>query len=140
MNAILTVYAAEYEHAIRKAVTLGVGATYWNVGGSDDAVTYASGDFKFRYYPQGLALSAFSAGGSLGYSRVNFKSTSSGLDESAGGVSLGFLMEYQWLLGATKNFAVTVGAGAKTLFVNGVDNADFTGRYPTLRLSIGYAF
>lgn len=49
---------------------------------------------------------------------------------------------YQWLLGLQRNFAVALGAGAKAIFINDKDfsSADFIARYPTARISVGYAF
>ena len=52
------------------------------------------------------------------------------------------LLEYQWLMGAKKSFALALGGGAKALIVNEdqVTNSTFTAHYPTARVSIGYAF
>jgi len=141
LSAMLTVYSGEYERSMSKSVTWGLGGTYWDAGDAGDEVKYSSGDFKLRYYPMGSALYGFSVGGTVGYSSV--KGTSStGVDETAGGASVGILLEYQWLMGQQKNFALALGAGAKALMVNDDDisSADFTAHYPTARVSIGWAF
>ena len=140
LSAMMTVYAAEFERAASTNVTWGFGATYWDAGEDGDELTYGSADVKLRYYPR-AALDGFSFGGSLGYASVS-ASASGGPDESASGVTLGMLLEYQWLLGANRNFSVALGAGAKALFVDedDVNDDDFTPRYPTARLSIGWAF
>lgn len=141
LGAILTVYAAEFERAATSSLTWGVGATYWETGEEGDELSYGSADVKMRYYP-GAALHGFSFGGSLGYASVGATSTE-GIDESVSGLSVGVLLEYQWLLGAKRNFSVSLGGGAKALMGvrdDEVSSSDFTARYPTGRLSIGYAF
>jgi hypothetical protein len=97
---------------------------------------------KFRYYPQGTALQGFSFGASLGFAKVTGEdnsTTPTEVSESVG--TFGVLLEYQWLLGAKKKFAVTLGAGAKKLML---DEDDFTSEviaaYPTARVSVGFAF
>ena len=141
LSAMMTVYSGEFERQATKSVSWGVGATYWSAGDSGDEVNYTSGDLKLRYYPSGSALAGFSLGMSAGFSNVGAKSTS-GVDESVGGPSIGILLEHQWLMGAKKSFALSLGGGAKMLMVNEdeVTNSTFTARYPTARVSIGYAF
>ncbi len=141
LNAvILTMYSAEYERKTGSAVSVGVGGTYWDVG-EDDDLTYASGDLKLRYYPQGTALQGFSFGGSVGFSSIS-ATTFEGVDESASGPSLGILIEYQWLMGVQRNFALTLGVGAKAVMVDEdeISSDDFIARYPTARISVGFAF
>jgi hypothetical protein len=140
LSAMLTVYSGEYERAFGKAASWGVGATYWNAGDTGDEVSYTSGDFKLRYYPQGSSLNGFSVGGSVGYSTVS--ETFGTTEAEQGGVSVGVLLEYQWLMGAKKNFSMTLGAGAKALMVNEDDfsGSEVTARYPTARVSVGYAW
>ena len=141
LTAVFTVYSAEYERQTAGALTVGVGGTYWSLGDATDELTYKSADVKLRYYPNGTALSGFSFGGTVGFTSVSGTSTS-GFDESAGGPSFGVLLEYQWLMGAKQNFSVALGAGAKALSVKQetFTSGDFTARYPTARISVGYAF
>jgi hypothetical protein len=146
LAAMFTVLAAEYERKGGTSWTWGVGIT--NVGLDDDASTaeasYNSADLKFRYYPQGVALQGFSFGASIGGTKVTNKddSTVPPIDESASAGSFGVLLEYQWLLGARKKFAVALGVGAKMLTVDEDEfsNDDIIVRYPTARISVGYAF
>jgi hypothetical protein len=141
LTAMMTIFSGEFERSASKSVSWGVGATYWDAGDAGNAVKYSSGDFKLRYYPSGVALAGFSLGGSVGFSNVKGTSTT-GADESAGGASLGVLLEYQWLMGTKRNFALALGAGAKTLMVDDktISSSDFTAHYPTARVSVGYAF
>ncbi|MFL5593559.1 MAG: hypothetical protein ACJ78M_03165 [Gemmatimonadaceae bacterium] len=142
INAMLTAYSAEYEHQTGGAVTVGVGGTYFEVGDGLDEVKYKSADLKLRYYPNGAALMGFSFGGTAGFSTLTGSDISSGDEVSASGPSVGVLLEYQWLMGASRNFSVALGAGAKAVFVkdNDVTSDNFTTRYPTVRISVGYAF
>lgn len=141
LAAMLTVYAAEYERKTGTAMTLGIGGTYWDAGEGDDLV-YTSGDLKLRYYPQGTALQGFAFGGTVGYTSVSATSLIDGSNESANGPSFGVLLEYQWLMGASKNFALTLGAGAKAVMVDEDEftSNDFIARYPIARVSVGWAF
>jgi hypothetical protein len=143
LNAMMTVYSGEYERAVGKAVSFGLGGTYW--GADDDTgdeASYTSGDVKLRYYPSGTALMGFSFGASAGYTSVSATDAGSTIDESEAGPTFGILLEYQWLMGASKSFSVALGAGAKMLFIDeeNVTNESFTARYPTARVSVGFAF
>ena len=142
LNAMMTVFAGEYEHGLGKAASWGIGATYWDAG--DESVSelkYSSADVKVRYYPQGTTLQGFSIGGSVGFTQA--KETAGSTETSQSAPSLGVLLEYQWLMGAKKSFSMSLGAGAKALFLdedNFSSGGDFTARYPTARISIGYAW
>jgi hypothetical protein len=135
LNAVFQFYSAEYERAATKAVSWGLGGNFFT-GAFDDDFNYASGEFKLRYYPAGIALQGFSVGGALGITRV------SGVNESASGPSLGVLLEYQWLMGEKKNFAVALGVGAKALMIDddAFSSNDVVARYPTARISVGWAY
>jgi hypothetical protein len=134
LNAMFTAYSAEYERKIGAAATIGV-------GDGVDEVSFKSGDVKLRYYPNGSALMGFSFGGTAGFTSVT-GTDFNGAEESVSGPTIGILLEYQWLLGVQKNFSVALGAGAKAVFVkdNTITSDDFTTRYPTVRVSVGYAF
>jgi hypothetical protein len=141
INAVFTDYSAEYERATSGALTFGVGGTYFNIGEGVDEVTYKSADLKLRYYPNGIALMGFSFGGTAGFSSISGKDFD-GTEESASGASVGVLLEYQWLLGVQRNFSVALGVGAKAVFVkdNAFTSDNFVPRYPTARVSVGFAF
>lgn len=140
LSAMMTVYSGEFERRVGQNISLGVGGTFWDASedNTGNEVTYTSGDIKLRYYP-GVALRGFSMGVSGGYTNVS--ETISGTKSSSGAPSFGALLEYQWLMGARSNVAVTLGAGAKMLFLDEQEvGADVTLRYPTARISIGYGF
>jgi len=143
LNAvILTMYSGEYERRIGRELSFGFGATYWDLGEDSNELTYKSGDLKLRFYPQGNALHGFSFGGSVGLTSISALSFDGTTEESASGPSFGILIEHQWLMGASRNFAVALGVGAKAVMVDEdeISSDDFIARYPTIRISVGYAF
>jgi hypothetical protein len=147
LNAMFTVLSAEYERKGGAAWTWGVGATNFSPDDDDAGTTvdaeYNSGDVKFRYYPQGNALQGFSFGGSLGFAQVTGQdaSTPTPTEASESVGTFGVLLEYQWLLGARKKFAVAVGVGAKKLMLDEDEfSSEVLSAYPTARVSVGFAF
>lgn len=140
ISAMLTVYAGEAELAMSRSATIGVGATYWSPDVIDGDFNYLSGDLKFRYYPEGHVFQGFSFGGSVGVTHLSATANNSS-SGSASGPSIGVMLDYNWLLGAEKAFYIGLGLGAKTLFISDKAVADqATLHYPTVRLSVGWAF
>jgi hypothetical protein len=119
----------EFERKHTETRTFGVSASAFDFSGAD----YRNLQAFYRYYPQGASLTGFYIGGRGGVHRVS-------ADDDAGhAFGLGFELGYGWLLGAKRNFAVNVGAGATRLF--GGDLAGASAFIPTLRLvNIGWSF
>ena len=142
INAVFTAYSGEYERRLGAASTFGVGGTFFDAGDGTDKLTYKSGDVKLRYYPEGTALMGFSFGVTGGFSSITGTDATSGSETTVSGPSAGFLLEYQWLMGVQRNVSVALGAGAKAVFVKDTDfsSDSYSARYPTVRVSIGYAF
>ena len=141
IDAMLTVYAGEAELALSRSVTLGVGGTYWGPDITDGDFRYLSGDLKVRYYPEARPFQGFSFGGSVGVTRVKGTDNTSQTTGSASGPSMGVMLDYNWLLGAQRAFYVGLGVGAKAVFISDKDISDnATVRYPTARISVGWAF
>ncbi len=153
VSVILGLYSAEYEHVTSPSTTVGVGGSYFNgfPGDNSNTFKYLSSEAKVRYYPGARPFQGFSFGGTLGFVRVSDTSTrydinglpTGSTSESQSGVKAGFELDYGWLLGAQQKFVVALGAGAKRLFIkdfssNGGNNV--TAAYPTLRISVGFAF
>ncbi|MGI9091295.1 MAG: DUF3575 domain-containing protein [Gemmatimonadaceae bacterium] len=144
LAAIFNVFSGEYERAVSPSTTLGAAGTYY--GFTDDNYDYSTVEIKLRYYPQEQALSGFSIGASAGATRVSTDLLCSG---SGSGYSckndpgtqptLGIELDYNWLLGPSRRFAVGTGIGAKRLLGT---SADYSGlkALPTGRLSVGLAF
>ena len=140
LTAMFNILSAEYERKGGSTWTWGLGVTNFSPDDDNSATDpeYNSGDVKFRYYP-GNALQGFSFGGSVGYAKVSEENGSTTTSESVG--TFGVLLEYQWLLGARKKFAVALGVGAKKLLLDEDDFAsDVIVAYPTGRISVGFAF
>lgn len=137
-------YNIEYEHAFSSTASWAASAGHISLGDDDDESSYTSAELKLRYYPSAEAPSKFSAGIAFGYSRVTDEDkpeVGEVVENEYDALSIGFDLGYSWLLGRTRQFFIGTGIGAKRLFLLGEeDEDDETFGYPTLRLSIGYAF
>ncbi|HEX8848393.1 MAG TPA: DUF3575 domain-containing protein [Gemmatimonadaceae bacterium] len=152
LSAVAGIYALEYEHATSRHLSIGVGGTFSRQSGSDwfgegdSKVTYASGDLKLRYYPEGRALAGFSVGALAGYvsARETSKSYFAGATQTTrsngSAPAFGISLDYTWLLGGSRSFYLALGAGAKRLLLKQSDVPDALTTYPTARISVGYAF
>jgi hypothetical protein len=146
IGAIFQVYSGEIERSLVPGLSLGASGSYWGAGssfedGSAD-VSYLSVDGKLRYYPGGVSLQGFSFGGTFGYTTLAGSLTDeSGRSTDRGeALSAGVVLDYNWLLGENRRFLVGTGIGAKRLLPIGVETDGISIAYPTLRLSVGYAF
>jgi hypothetical protein len=138
-------YNIEYERAFSSTASWSVGVGNINIGDDDDdeEFDYTSADVRLRYYPSAEAPTKFSAGVSFGYSHVNVddRRDPTPAEREFDALSVGLDLGYSWLLGRTRQFFIGTGVGAKRLFpVGGNDDEEETYGYPTVRLSIGYAF
>jgi hypothetical protein len=137
-------YNVEYERAFSSTASWSLGAGHISIGDTNDEATYTSADIRLRYYPSAEAPTKFSAGIAFGYSRVTDEDPgpSGGvIKDEFDALSVGIDLGYSWLLGRTRQFFIGTGIGAKRLFPLGEeDDDDETFGYPTVRLSIGYAF
>jgi hypothetical protein len=137
-------YNVEYERAFSSTASWSAGVGHIDLGDTNDETTYTSADLRLRYYPSAEAPTKFSAGISFGYSRVTDEDLGAPgeiLENDFDALAVGIDLGYSWLLGRTRQFFIGTGIGAKRLFLLGEeDEDDETFGYPTLRLSIGYAF
>jgi hypothetical protein len=131
---IFTGISGEIEHRTGPSTALALGLSIWAI----DDFDYQSVEGKFRFYPNGQALRGFSVAGTVGYSHVSEDDELIG--EEGNAITAGVELNYQWLLGAQRNFAITLGAGGKRLFFVGDGIEDASVGIPTIRFSIGYAF
>ena len=99
-------FNAEYERKLAETWSVGLGGSHIN--------EFSSASAAFRFYPQGAALSRFYVGPRVGFYRIDDRVSLVGRPESSLGV--GFELGYTWLLGADRNFNVSVGVGATRLF------------------------
>ena len=131
---VFTGISGEYERRRSPSTAVALGVSIW----STDDFNYQSVEGKFRFYPNGEALRGFSVAGTAGYSHIAEDDDLFG--ESGSAISAGVELNYQWLLGLERNFAITLGAGGKRLFFLGDEVDDASAGIPTIRFSIGYAF
>ena len=134
ISLVFGAIGAEYEKRISPSSSFGVSGTFFR----PELFSYLSGEVKYRYYPQEQALEGFAVGLTGGLTQIGTHGSSS--DDTGTAVAFGFAIDYQWLLGPKKHFALTLGTGARRLIAlgTGVDGAAVT--LPTARISIGRAF
>jgi hypothetical protein len=143
---IFGLYGAEYERRIGRTTSLGVLASHWSTDTEttfgDSDVSYTSFELKGRIYPSARLFQGFSFAASSGLVLLREEIWAFGESErnSATAVSIGFELGYSWLLGEEDNFYVGTGIGAKRLGVVSGEVIDARMAYPTVRLSVGYAF
>lgn len=146
-------FQGEFEGRIKDNLALAVSGAHIRL---DDL--YTSADFKLRFYPSGRALEGFGLSMGLGFGRVEnddffedcpstrpnpLPTCQTTRGQSTTGASASVEGQYQWLLGKSRNTAVTVGAGAKRFYIDDATPSGFDlyqEFVPTLRLTIGYAF
>jgi hypothetical protein len=146
LGVIFRIYSGEFERRVNPAWSLGLSSTYWGgeFGDFDTSadVSYLSVDAKARYYPAGRAFEGFGFGGLVGLTTLSgeLRDEEGRTRDRGNAVSIGVVLDYNWLLGANNRFLVGLGVGAKRLYALDVEEADITVAYPTARLSICYAF
>ena len=124
-------FSGEYEGAAHSNLSLGAGGSYFSIAD----ITYTSFDAKVRFYPA-QALRGFAVGITGGYSRITHDET----EDDVSAPTVGTQLDYQWLLGERRRFALALGLGLKRVIVKDEDLPDFSVVYPTARMSVGYAF
>ena len=128
-----------------RSASVGLAATYY----SPRDYTYLTGEVKVRYYPSEHAPDGFSlalSGGVTHETSEHFCYTGYEASGSYNGCSdaganrptLGFELDYNWLLGPARHFTIGAGIGAKRFF--GTKTYDSLDGVPTARLALGVAF
>jgi hypothetical protein len=154
LGVILQYYTAAYEHALFPDFSLAVNGSYvgyrdfsFDDNGGSSRTSSWSTDLIARYYPNAEGLRGFGIGASVGYTHLG--GTDCVYNYSPGGSftttctgqtarTLGVDGEYSWILGASQNFGVELGIGAKRYFFNHHSSASEA--LPTAKASIGYAW
>lgn len=122
-------FNAEYERKVNDAVSVGVGGSYWDADGDNEA--YVNGDVMVRFFPQQRALRGFYVGTKVGLTRTESARTRFGI-----GVDTG----YQFTLGPDGRFYLATGFGLKRLFGK-TDEWYAPDLVPTFRIvNVGIAF
>jgi len=137
----------EFEQRLADNTSLAVAGSYVPFNGRD----YTNVDVKLRLYPDDRALQGLgiAAGVGLGRARQNDQDVAcitTPCNPIPGKMltapTFSIEAQYQWLLGASRSTAVTVGGGMKRYYF---DRDDTAGRgvarlVPTGRLTVGWAF
>lgn len=124
---LLEFFNAEYERALSRSSSAGLGGSFIARGGDD----YFNADAFWRFYPQANVFDGWAFGGKAGLTSIPGEGTFFGF---------GFDANRSWLLGANENFYVGIGFGLKRLV--GTGDADLSlSVIPTLRfVNVGFAF
>jgi hypothetical protein len=136
------IFSVEGETGVAEGITLGGVGSYIDV----DHDRWESIDFKFRYYPGEVVLRGFSLGGTVGY--LNYSSTDccaatgGNARSTVTSPTIGFITDYNWMLGAEHRFVVGTGLGAKRVLASEDDRAKagLDRAFLTARFTIGLAF
>ena len=135
INPLLLVFvgsiSADYEQRLAPSVTLGGSVASFDLS----SARYLVVDARARYYLTGRAFDGVAVGMSAGLADMRADDTT----ERSRALSVGFLVERQWLVGPEERLALTAGAGASRLFF-GSDSDAFRTVLPGLRLSLGWGF
>jgi hypothetical protein len=143
---VFDVFNGEYEHVMSRSASVGVAATYY----FPRDYTYLTGEVKVRYYPSEHAPDGFSLALTGGVTHETTEHTcysgsydgsssySSCADARTDRPTLGFELDYNWLLGPARHFTIGTGIGAKRFF--GTKTYDSLDGLPTGRLALGVAF
>jgi hypothetical protein len=140
--------SAEYERVASPAFTLGLGGAYVNDAAFEDDDFDDARDAwihaRVRYFPNERAPRGFSIGLTAGYhsarGRGDFADVTDPL-RTEGAPTLGVVLDYDWLLGRRRRFAVGTGIGVRRVLTNvDTDVSPLEQVYPDGRLQIGFAF
>lgn len=144
---VFSYFYAEYERAFSGNSSIGLSGSYSDI--SD--LRFLSVDARYRLFPTEKAPAGFSVSATVGFSRVTDTdvdcngSTDRGCEPfkrhpSGGALTTGIQLDYTWLLGARKGFALGVGLGAKRLHYTGDVPGEARKTVPMARFAIGRAF
>ena len=130
------IFSAEFETGVAQGMTVGASASHTDIGDQ----RYSSGDFKFRYYPSEIVLKGFSIGASAGLLR--YSDIVNGGRQTIDTPTLGLLLDYNWMLGATHRFIIGTGVAAKRILAGSEDRAkvNLDRAQLSARFTVGVAF
>jgi hypothetical protein len=131
------IFSVEMETGVAQGMTIGGSLSHTEL----DDRRYSSGDFKFRYYPSEIVLKGFSIGASAGLLR--YSDIVNGTDrQTISSPTVGLLLDYNWMLGATHRFIVGTGVAAKRILAGSDDRkkVDLDAQQLSARFTIGIAF
>lgn len=134
------IFSIEVETGVAQGMTLGASAAHTEL----DNQRYSSADFKFRYYPSEVVLKGFSIGASAGLLRYSDITGDFGTEarQTIDTPTLGLLLDYNWMLGATHRFIIGTGLAAKRILAGAADRkkVDLSRAQLSARFTVGVAF
>ncbi len=135
-GVVFDVYSLEYEHVMSKGTSIGLASTYYKP--SD--YTYFTSEVKLRYYPSDHAPDGLSVAlsGGVTHETTDLICFDVCNATATNRPTLGFDLDYNWLLGPSRRFTIGTGIGAKRLF--GSKTYSSIDGIPTARIAIGAAF
>jgi hypothetical protein len=135
-GVVFSFLSGEYEHALSRSATVGLAGTY----NAPSDFTYVTSEVKMRYYPSEHAPDGFSVALSAGMTHVSGDILCFDVCDNSptNRPTAGFELDYNWLLGPSRRFAVGAGLGAKRLFGSKTSGSDDA--LPTARVVLGMAF
>jgi len=128
-------YTAEYEVAVDGQMSVGVSASHVDFDGSE----FTSFDGRWRLYLDRV-LEGVSFGLTTGLSRNTDEDEIEAGGKAGWGLTIGSNLDYQWILGAERRFALGLGAGFKRFVTRSGDQGNGLKVWPTMRLTVGAAF
>jgi hypothetical protein len=136
-GVVFNVFNGEYERVTSKNTSIGLSGTYY----APRDYTYFTTEIKARYYPSEHAPDGFSVALSGGVTHVTSDGTMCWdvcTETTTNRPTLGFELDYNWVLGPARHFTVGAGIGAKRFLGSNTDNS--IDGLPTARLALGVAF
>jgi hypothetical protein len=157
LGVVLQYYTAAYEHALFPDFSLAVNGSYISYpdfsfpdNGRSSSTSSWSTDLIARYYPNAEGLRGFGIGASVGYTKLGrtdcvysysgpptYAITSTDCAKPSA-TTIGVEGDYNWVLGASQHFGVSLGLGAKRYFFS--HRTSGSEGVPTAKTSIGYAW
>lgn len=135
---MFTWYNLEFEHRMAPNSTMGLAGTFISFNDGDDS--YKNLSAFYRYYPQNDAPAGFYFGGRAGIFGVTASNDEDDEEASLTLGGIGIDIGYTWMIGSTRNFAISLGIGAVRLFGD-VGDEDISMTLPSIRaINVGFAF
>jgi hypothetical protein len=157
IGVLLEYYTAAYEHSLFPDFSLAVNGSYVSYpdfsfpdnGRSSNQSSWST-DLIARYYPNAEGIRGFGIGASVGHTKLGSTdctysyagpptyavTTVDCAQPSA--TTIGVEGDYNWVLGASQHFGVSLGIGAKRYFFN--HHSSSSEALPTFKTSIGYVW
>lgn len=141
------VVSAEYEQMATRELS-------WGLGAGLDNSAHSWAEAKVRFYPGARGPGGLAVGVTTGVDRIRaftgnecIAICTDGSGPKGTAFTLGVVLDYGWLIGATERFYIGTGVGAKRVY--GLDDeqnpeggfiTDYPKVLPVVRFQIGYTF